>query len=167
MPVGNACAGGILTNSLDANFWLGKFSFINPRLTLGIGPIAKALVNIIPYPFQFGVLPLNSSTNSWAGQVTTGPKGSIPSVPGLSKIALFTVAALALAACAGNTPEQQAAEMRALALGIACLAATTTKVAAVAATPTPDAIKVADAAAAVGSEFAVDPACGAPALTNR
>jgi hypothetical protein len=97
----------------------------------------------------------------------TGSKGSVPPVPGPSGLAVLAVAGLSLVACSGTTPEQKAAEMRTLELGIACLADTTTKVAVVAATPTPDAMKVADAATVVGSEFAADPACGAPVPTTR
>jgi hypothetical protein len=72
-------------------------------------------------------------------------------------IAILAAIGLSLTACSGQTPAQQAAELRA----VECIADTAAKIAAVAAAPV---FGIAEAAAAVttaGNTLSTDPACGA------
>ncbi len=75
----------------------------------------------------------------------------------VASIAVLAAVGLSLAACAGQTPAQQAAEVRA----VECIADTAAKVAVGVVDPAAGATEVAYAAAAVGTELSTDPACQA------
>ena len=72
-------------------------------------------------------------------------------------ISILAAIGLALTACAGQTPAQQAAELRA----VECIADTAAKIAAAAAAPVFGIAEAAAAATIVGNTLSTDPACGA------
>lgn len=78
-------------------------------------------------------------------------------------IAVLGAIGLSLTACAGQTPAQQAAELKA----IECFASTAAKVAAGIADPVAGAIEVANAAAAIGTALSTDPACQVAAVPAK
>lgn len=73
-----------------------------------------------------------------------------------ASLVLVAAMALSLVACSGQTPAQDAADLRA----IACLANTAVKVASVAETSKPGIGEAAGIANVVGTELMTDPACG-------
>lgn len=80
-------------------------------------------------------------------------------------IAVLAAIALSLTACAGQTPAQQAAGLRA----VECIADTAAKIAAVVAQPAPGAMTgamaVANVATAFGTALSTDPTCAAALVT--
>lgn len=95
--------------------------------------------------------------------VTVASNAPVPPGPGKTAAGLAILAAigLSLSACTGQTPTQQAAEVRA----VECIADTVAKVAAAPNAPGGTVAQVASAATVVGNQLATDAAC-APVVTN-
>lgn len=95
--------------------------------------------------------------------VTAATNAPVPPDPRNTAASLAVLAAigLSLTACAGQTPAQQANEVRA----VECIAETAAHVAVGVADPVSGAIEVANAVNAIGSVLSTDPAC-APVAVN-
>ena len=77
----------------------------------------------------------------------------------VTALALSVAAGLSLAACANQTPAQQAAGEKAIASGLLCLADASGKVVGTATTSDPASVKAANAAVAAGGVLTTDAAC--------
>ena len=80
---------------------------------------------------------------------------------GASGLTLLFATSFALAACADQTADQRAQDVRAIAAGLVCIADAAGKVVATASTTDPDMVKAANAAVAAGGVLTTDTACQA------